>query len=184
VTSRTLPTDMPLTQAPVTQAPVTQAPVTQAPRSEIAARQRWMRALAMAGTDALDAAWQAWEPKPAVQAIRGPEAGLVMVRARIDGGGARFNLGEATVTRATVRLHGEALSADTVGTSYLLGTDLNHARLAAIFDGLLCDGQHRERVLAEVITPLEQAQAERDELRQAEARSTLVDFFSVAREHE
>ena len=110
---------------------------TEPPGVEIAARQRWMRTLALADPDALDAAWRDWEPKPAVQAIRGPEAGLVMVRARTDGGGARFNLGEATVTRATVRLHGEPLAAAAVGTSYLLGTDLEHARLAAIFDGLL-----------------------------------------------
>lgn len=143
-----------------------------------------MRTLAMADPAALDAAWQGWTPKPAVQAIRGPEAGLVMVRARADGGGARFNLGEATVVRATVRLHGEPLTDDSVGTSYVLGTDLKHARLAAIFDGLLADAAQRERVLAEVITPLEQAQAERDRERLAEARSTLVDFFTVSREHE
>ncbi len=157
---------------------------TEAPGADIAARQRWMRTLALADPDALDAAWQGWEPKPAVQAIRGPEAGLVMVRARIDGGGARFNLGEATVTRATVRLHGEPLAAAAVGTSYVLGTDLEHARLAAIFDGLLSDAGQRERVLAEVVAPLERAQAERDGVRRAEARSTLVDFFTVAREHE
>lgn len=138
----------------------------------------------MADPAALDAAWQGWAPKPAVQAIRGPEAGLVMVRARADGGGARFNLGEATVVRATVRLHGEPLADDSVGTSYVLGTDLEHARLAAIFDGLLADAAQRDRVLAEVITPLEQAQAERDRERLAEARGTLVDFFTVSREHE
>jgi alpha-D-ribose 1-methylphosphonate 5-triphosphate synthase subunit PhnG len=107
-----------------------------------------------------------------------------MVRARTDGGGARFNLGEATVARATVRLHGEPLAAATVGTSYVLGTDLQHARLAAIFDGLLSDAGQRGRVLAEVVAPLEREQAERDGLRRAEARSTLVDFFTVAREHE
>ena len=157
---------------------------TEAPGVEIAARQRWMRTLAMADPDALDAAWRGWAPKPAVQAIRGPEAGLVMVRARTDGGGARFNLGEATVSRATVRLHGEPLAAPAVGTSYVLGTDLEHARLAAIFDGLLSDAGQRERVLAEVLAPLERAQAERDGIRHAEARSTLVDFFTVAREHE
>lgn len=138
----------------------------------------------MADPAALGASWRGWAPKPAVQAIRGPEAGLVMVRARADGGGARFNLGEATVVRATVRLHGEPLADDSVGTSYVLGTDLEHAWLAAIFDGLLADAGQRERVLAEVITPLEQAQAERDRERLAEARSTLVDFFTVSREHE
>ena len=153
------------------------------PGDDVAARQRWLRALATASPDALDAAWRDWAPKPAVQAVRGPEAGLVMVRARVDGGGARFNLGEATVVRATVRLHGEPLAADAVGTSYLLGRDLEHARLAAIFDGLLTDPGQRPRVLAEVITPLERAQAERDDARYADARSTLVDFFSVAREH-
>jgi alpha-D-ribose 1-methylphosphonate 5-triphosphate synthase subunit PhnG len=152
--------------------------------SDVAVRQRWMRALAAADPQALEIAWQDWEPKPAVQAIRGPEAGLVMVRARIDGGGSRFNLGEATVTRATVRLHGEPMAADSLGASYVLGTDLEHARLAAIFDGLLTDAGQRQRVLAEVIAPLERAQAERDEVCRAEARTTLVDFFSVAREHE
>jgi alpha-D-ribose 1-methylphosphonate 5-triphosphate synthase subunit PhnG len=162
---------------------VSQTLPTAAP-GDVATRQRWMRTLAAADPGALDTAWQGWEPKPAVQPIRGPEAGLVMVRARIDGGGSRFNLGEATVTRATVRLHGEPLDADTLGTCYVLGTNLEHARLAAIFDGLLADAGQRERVLAEVIVPLERARAERDDIRRAEARSTLVDFFSVAREHE
>jgi alpha-D-ribose 1-methylphosphonate 5-triphosphate synthase subunit PhnG len=146
-------------------------------------RQRWMRALALAETDALTAAWDAWAQKPEVEAIRGPEAGLVMVRSRIDAGGAKFNLGEATVTRATVRLHGAPLAGEVLGSSYVLGTDLEHARLAAIFDGLLADDGQRERVLAEVVSPLEQQQAERDAARRAEARGTLVDFFTVSREH-
>ncbi|GAA4163652.1 phosphonate C-P lyase system protein PhnG [Gryllotalpicola daejeonensis] len=146
-------------------------------------RQRWMRALALAETDALAAAWSDWTPKPEVDAIRGPEAGLVMVRSRIDAGGAKFNLGEATVTRATVRLHGEPLGADVLGTSYVLGTDLEHARLAAIFDGLLADAELRGRVLTEVVAPLERSQAERDAARRADAKATLVDFFTVSREH-
>ncbi|MFC4244239.1 phosphonate C-P lyase system protein PhnG [Gryllotalpicola reticulitermitis] len=147
-------------------------------------RQRWMHALAMAETDVLAGAWQQWAPKPEVEAIRGPEAGLVMVRSRVDAGGAKFNLGEATVTRATVRLHGEPLAADVLGTAYVLGTDLEHARLAAIFDGLLADDAQRQRVLSEVVTPLEEQQLARDEARRADSRSTLVDFFTVSREHE
>ncbi len=157
---------------------------TQAAGDGVAARQRWMRTLAAADPDILAAAWRGWQPKPAVQAIRGPEAGLVMVRGRIGGSGDRFNLGEATVTRATVRLHGEPLAADVVGTCYVLGTDLDHARLAAIFDALLADATLRARVLAEVIAPLEETAAEGDRIRNAEARSTVVEFFSVAREHE
>ena len=151
--------------------------------ADVAQRQRWMRALGAASVETLDAAWQQWEPKPEVQHIRGPEAGLVMVRGRIDAGGARFNVGEATVTRATLRLHGGPLQSESLGSSYVLGTDLEHSRLAAIFDGLLADDGLRERVLAEVIAPLESEQVEADRVRNVEARSTLVDFFTVAREH-
>ena len=36
--------------------------------------------------------------------LRAPETGLVMLRGRIGGSGASFNVGEATVTRAAVQL--------------------------------------------------------------------------------
>jgi alpha-D-ribose 1-methylphosphonate 5-triphosphate synthase subunit PhnG len=143
------------------------------------ARRRWMRTLAEAGTDELAALWQRREPAPPAEWLRSPEAGLVMVRGRIGGTGDRFNLGEATVTRATVRLRGGF-----TGTSYVLGSDLDHARYGALFDALLQDADQREQVLAEVIEPLAAAQAERDRAAQAEARATVVDFFTVAREHE
>ncbi len=78
---------------------------------------------------------------------------------RVDAGGARFNLGEATVTRATLRLHGPAMAADALGSSYVLGSDLEHARLAALFDGMLLDAGLHDRVLAEVVAPLESGRA-------------------------
>ncbi|MCR5977360.1 phosphonate C-P lyase system protein PhnG [Gordonia jinghuaiqii] len=147
-------------------------------------RQKWMHTLASAPAAAVDAAWQRWEPKPAVQHIRGPQSGLVMLRARIDSAGDRFNLGEATVTRATVRLHDGPLTADAVGSAYILGTNREHALAAACFDALLCDDAQRPRVLAEVIDPMRTAATRLDTARRAEARSTLVDFFNVSREHE
>lgn len=146
-------------------------------------RQRAMRAFALSDGATLARLWDSWQPAPEVELIRGPERGLVMVRGRIGGRGDRFNLGEATVCRATVHLHGASLGPDAVGTSYLLGTDLEHARLAAAFDALLCDEGQRDRVIAEIVEPLEAAQRERDAARRAEARSTLVDFFTVSREH-
>lgn len=156
---------------------------TPASDADIAARRRWLRVLGLADTEALSVAWDATAPRPTVETIRGPEAGLVMLRARADAAGDRFNLGEATVARATVRLSGAPLSADVLGTSYVLGTDTEHAYLAAVFDGLLGDEHVRPRVLAEVIEPLARAQADRDRTARAEARSTLVDFFTVSREH-
>lgn len=146
-------------------------------------RQGWMRVLALATPQQLADAWASWEPKPEIDAVRGPEAGLVMVRARAGAGGDKFNLGEATVVRATLRLHGAPLTAERVGSSYVLGTNREHAWHAAVFDGLLADETQRDRVLTDVIGPLRSRQLREAEARQAEARSTKVDFFTVAREH-
>ena len=55
---------------------------------------------------------------PAHENLREPENGLVMVRGRIGGDGAPFNLGEATVSRAAVRL-----ATGEVGFGYTLGRD-------------------------------------------------------------
>ncbi len=148
-----------------------------------ATRRRAARVLSLAATATLAEAWAAWPEPPIAEYLRAPEAGLVMVQGRIGGGGDRFNLGEATVTRATVLLRGGALAGESVGTAYVLGGDTEHAWLAAIFDALLDDAATRERVLAEVIEPLEAAQAHRDRAALGEARSTVVDFLTVSREH-
>lgn len=149
----------------------------------IAERRRAARVLAGASGSELAELWDAWETPPEVVYLRGPEAGLVMVQGRIGGTGDRFNLGEATVTRATVMLRGAGVD-DVSGTSYVLGSHPQHAGLAAVFDALLSVPAERGRVLADVIEPLERRQTQRDADALADARSTLVDFFTVAREHE
>lgn len=145
-----------------------------------AARRRTARVLANASEADLVALWEAWPDQPEIEFVRGPESGLVMAQGRIGGTGDRFNVGEATVSRATVVAR--ALGWETVGTAYVLGSHPEHAGLAAIFDALLA-GETRERVLAEVIVPLERIQAERGFRSRADARSTVVDFFTVAREN-
>ena len=64
---------------------------------------------------------------PPISVLRGPEAGLVMVRGRAGGGGAPFNLGEMTVTRCTVRT-----DCGFVGHAYVAGRDERQAELAAL----------------------------------------------------
>ncbi len=147
-------------------------------------RRRAARAFAGASHNELTELWELWADQPEVTYLRGPEAGLVMVQGRIGGTGDRFNLGEATVTRATVMLHGAGLDDGARGTSYLLGSHPDHAGLAAVFDALLTAPSQRERVLSQVVEPLERIQAERDAVAHADARSTVVDFFTVSREHE
>ena len=144
-------------------------------------RRRTARVLSGATEAELAELWRRWPDRPEVEYLRGPEAGLVMVQARTGGTGDRFHLGEATVTRATVAVRADGDEA--VGTAYVLGSHPEHAALAAIFDAMLGSAA-RERVLARVIDPLERAQHERDRQRRRDARATVVDFFTVAREND
>ncbi|AWB20316.1 phosphonate C-P lyase system protein PhnG [Methylobacterium currus] len=121
--------------------------------------------------DALAALGAVDEPED----LRPPETGLVMTRGRIGGDGQPFNLGEATVTRAAVRLSGGE-----TGFAYHLGRDRAKARLAATLDALWQRPERREAVEA-VLAPV--AIRRRHE-RAAEARriaATRVNFFTMAR---
>jgi alpha-D-ribose 1-methylphosphonate 5-triphosphate synthase subunit PhnG len=99
-----------------------------------------------------------------------------MVRGRIGGDGAPFNLGEATVTRAAVRMEsGE------VGFSYLLGRDHPKARLAAVCDALWQSARSRDAIERHVLAPIRmRLEAERTQKRE-QAAATRVDFFTLVR---
>jgi alpha-D-ribose 1-methylphosphonate 5-triphosphate synthase subunit PhnG len=108
--------------------------------------------------------------------LRAAETGLVMLRGRVGGDGVPFNLGEATVTRATVRI-----ASGEIGFAYILGRDRIKARLCAICDALWQSGRYRDavedRVLAPIRTRLEAERARR----RAETAATRVDFFTLVR---
>src|SRR3954454_6285556 len=111
---------------------------------------------------------------PAHENLREPENGLVMVRGRIGGDGATFNLGEATVSRAAVRL-----STGEVGFGYTLGRDGAKARVIALCDALVQSDQFAGLVEAKVIAPLRAAMAARRTRKSAEAAATRVDFYTL-----
>jgi alpha-D-ribose 1-methylphosphonate 5-triphosphate synthase subunit PhnG len=145
--------------------------------SEIEARRSMMGALAQVRSTALvEAALAALEPLPIFTDLRPPEVGLVMVRGRIGGDGQPFNLGEATVTRAAVRLE----SGET-GFSYMLGRHPKGARLAALIDALWQRPESRPFVESRVLAPLRERQARVAARQRAETAATKVDFFTVAR---
>src|SRR5690606_24690003 len=108
--------------------------------------------------------------------LRRPELGLAMVRGRAGGTGMRFNLGEVTVTRCTLRLEGGA-----TGTAYVAGRNKRHAELAALLDALLQDPSRRDLLIASVVEPLREAARARQRDRLAKAASTRVEFFTMAR---
>lgn len=139
-----------------------------------AARKQALDVLASAPTRALAERWDCFEPKPEHQRIRGPETGLVMVRGRAGGGGAPFNLGEATVSRASVRIvTGE------VGHGYSLGRDHAKAEIIAVIDALR--QRDAARVDAEIVRPLQALDVDADKRARNEAAATRVDFFTMVR---
>ena len=135
------------------------------------ARRRWMAVLARAAADELS---ELIGDIPEYRVLRGPEAGLVMVRGRAGGGGAPFNLGEMTVTRCSVRT-----PAGFVGHAYMAGRNERAAELAALADALLQDPARQPRMLAEVVEPLAETQQARRDATAAKAAATRVQFFAM-----
>jgi alpha-D-ribose 1-methylphosphonate 5-triphosphate synthase subunit PhnG len=139
-------------------------------------RQRLMRICSHATVEELSAALARLAPLPPIEVVRQPEVGLIMLRGRMGGDGAPFNAGEATMTRAVVRLPSGEL-----GFSYLLGRSLERARLAAIVDALGQSPSFRDRLQIVLLAPvLRRVDAQRS-ARRAETAATRVQFFTLVR---
>ena len=139
-------------------------------------RLRLMRICSQATVAELSAALARLAPLPPIEVVRQPEVGLIMLRGRMGGDGAPFNAGEATMTRAVVRLPSGEL-----GFSYLLGRSLERARLAAIVDALGQSPSFRDRLQIVLLAPvLRRVDAQRS-ARRAETAATRVQFFTLVR---
>jgi alpha-D-ribose 1-methylphosphonate 5-triphosphate synthase subunit PhnG len=113
---------------------------------------------------------------PACEEMRAPENGLVMIRGRIGGDGAQFNLGETTVSRAVVRL-----ATGEMGFGYVLGRDRAKARLIAVCDALVQTKAYAAALENKVIGPIRaKLEAQRD-TRARQVAATKVDFFTLVR---
>ncbi len=146
-----------------------------APDPATAARKQWMSVLAKAAPARLRTLWQALGLSPEVTLLRAPEIGGVMVRGRLGGTGAPFNLGEMTVTRCSVQLEGGE-----VGHAMVQGRDKDKAQLAATIDALM-QTPAADRLRAALIDPLATAAAETRRRRAEKAAATKVDFFTMVR---
>jgi alpha-D-ribose 1-methylphosphonate 5-triphosphate synthase subunit PhnG len=113
---------------------------------------------------------------PAYENLREPENGLVMVRGRIGGDGAPFNLGEATVSRAAVRL-----ATGEVGFGYVLGRDRRKAQMIALCDALVQSDEFSSAVEENVLAPLREVAISARSARAAETAATRVDFYTLVR---
>ncbi|HEY3597754.1 MAG TPA: phosphonate C-P lyase system protein PhnG [Paraburkholderia sp.] len=148
-----------------------------------AMRRAWMGVLARTPRADLEAALRRaldGAALPAFDWLRPPEIGLAMVRGRIGGTGDAFNLGEATVTRATLRLRDPAHDAP-VGVACHLGRDRRRAELAALADALLQLPQQHAHLHEQLIEPLAAQIVAARAARRQDTASTRVEFFTMVR---
>ncbi len=141
-----------------------------------AMRKDRMAVLARGSTARLQELWRAVGLDPAYRMLRGPEFGLVMLRGRVGGTGHAFNLGEASVTRASVRLEDGS-----IGHAMALGRDIAKAKLSAVIDALCSSDDVAARIEMAVIEPIRAELNEADETMRRQTAATRVDFFTMAR---
>ncbi|MFK3662570.1 phosphonate C-P lyase system protein PhnG [Scandinavium sp. NPDC088450] len=143
---------------------------------DTATRQRWIAALTHSDPAQLNARMQALKLTPEYETLRAPESGLVQIQARMGATGARFFAGDATLTRAAIRLQD-----GTLGYSWVLGRDKAHAERCAVIDALLQTHDHFQTLMETLIAPLEAERAARIAARHAEVNTSRVDFFTLVR---
>jgi len=137
-------------------------------------RQHWFGVLAKTPSNFLNKIWKDLADPSQHVCLRGPEVGMVMVRGRAGGTGERFNLGEMTVSRCSVRMEN-----GTIGHGYVAGRNKRHAELAACFDAYFQDLDKPEvaRMLMKFFDTYGQKTAER----MAKSAATKVEFFTMVR---
>jgi len=139
-------------------------------------RREAMAVMAAAPGETLMQLWSSAALPEEAETLRGPETGLVTVRGRMGGGGAAFNFGEATVTRATVKL-----ATGEVGHAYMLGREKTKAKVAALVDALRQKPEFETLIEEKILAPLRDKLAEGDAERRSETAATRVDFFTMVR---
>ena len=136
-------------------------------RDENTRRRKAMATLAAAPGELLSEVWRDIGIEVEAKPLRGPETGLVTLRGRF---------GEATVTRATVKL-----TTGEIGHSYALGSDKEKASISATIDALWQRAESRAEIETRILAPLRSRLAEADAKRSAETAATKVDFFTMVR---
>lgn len=134
-----------------------------------------MAVLAEASADEIARRLSAIGSLPDHEEIRKAESGLVMVRGRIGGDGAPFNVGEVAVSRSVVRL-----ATSEIGYGYVLGRDHAKVRLIAYCDALM-QGNYRDAVERLVLGPIRNQLVQARATRAEQAAATKVEFFTLLR---
>jgi len=138
-------------------------------------RADWLGILARGTAAFITEALQKAPALPDFVRLRGPETGMSMVRGRMGGGGAAFNLGEMTIARCSIRD-----AAGRIGHGYAAGRDEALVELIARLDAVLQAPDLYPAYARAVLAPLCQAEAARRAALEARAAATEVKFFTLA----
>ena len=137
-------------------------------------RQAWLRLFALSSDQELENIVRISGLESRCSVIAEPEVGIVTVRSRISGNGAKFNIGDACVTKCEV-----LLDQQTKGYATVLGGRARRAKLVAILDAAMA-AQIGEPLFT-MVQQLAEAQVLRVAHRRFKAAETKVDFFTMVR---
>ncbi len=138
-------------------------------------RKSWMSLLATSSQSDLLNLWEQKKIKVNYVWLRTPEIGSIMAQGRMGVTGDKFNIGEVTVTRCSLKLN-----CGTIGHSYVQGRSKKKAEISALCDALMQTKMSKE-INKNIIIPLEKIKKDNKDKILSKAEATKVDFFTLVR---
>jgi alpha-D-ribose 1-methylphosphonate 5-triphosphate synthase subunit PhnG len=141
----------------------------------IVKRKSWMSLLATSNQSDLLNLWEQKKIKVNYVWLRTPEIGSIMAQGRMGVTGDKFNIGEVTITRCSLKLN-----CGTIGHSYVQGRSKKKAEISALCDALMQTKMSKE-INKNIIIPLGKIKKDNKDKILSKAEATKVDFFTLVR---
>ena len=138
-------------------------------------RKSWMSLLATSNKNDLLNLWEQKKINIRYDWLRTPEIGSIMAQGRMGVTGDKFNIGEVTITRCSLKLN-----CGTIGHSYVQGRSKKKAEISALCDALMQTEMSNE-INKSIIIPLEKIKNNNKDKILSKAEATKVDFFTLVR---
>ena len=138
-------------------------------------RKSWMSLLATSSQSDLLNLWEQKKIKVNYVWLRTPEIGSIMAQGRMGVTGDKFNIGEVTITRCSLKLN-----CGTIGHSYVQGRSKKKAEISALCDALMQTKMSKE-INKNIIIPLEKIKKDNKDKILSKAEATKVNFFTLVR---
>ena len=138
-------------------------------------RKFWMSLLATSNQSDLLNLWEQKKIRVNYIWLRTPEIGSIMAQGRMGVTGDKFNIGEVTITRCSLKLN-----CGTIGHSYVQGRSKKKAEISSLCDALMQTKMSKE-INKNIIIPLEKIKKDNKRKILSKAEATKVDFFTLVR---